>query len=510
MISISPVSFQDTKRRVIAEATLMQMLIDSMWVDASDGGRFDVLDPGSGELIDRVPAATDDDVATAIAAARSGRRRMAALPAHERSAILVRAADRIVESQEDLAHLLARENGKPIRQTREEVAAAARIFRGFGQEATRLFGRQVPMDAVPGMERHVAFTIRQPVGVVAAIVPFNYPVELYAHKAAAALAAGNAVIGKPPSDCPLAVLRIAAILEEAGLPAAGHQMLTGRGSRIGPLLASDPGVDLVTVTGSVETGVQLGRIAAEHHKPLLAELGGNDPVIVCADADLGQAAMAVVLGRLARGNGQICCAVKRVLVDATVYEAFAAILARMAQELQVGDALDERSDVGPLISVHAAIEVQGAIDAAVAGGATLLAGGPRRGSYIQPTVLADVPATAVVVREETFGPVVPLLAFRTIDDAVAMANDSPYGLQAAVFTRDIGNAMDIAYRLEAGGVMVNWSSALRAENLPFGGLKASGHGREGLHDTLLSMTHQKVILMHDVLRGSPASVVSPG
>ncbi len=327
--------------------------------------------------------------------------------------ILIRAADRIVEQQEELARLLARENGKPIRQTREEVAAAARIFRGFGQEATRLFGRQVPMDAVPGMERHVAFTIRQPIGVVAAIVPFNYPVELYAHKAAAALAAGNAVIGKPPSDCPLAVLRIAAILEEAGLPRATHQVLTGPGSRIGPALAADPGVDLVTVTGSVATGVELGRIAAEHHKPFLAELGGNDAVIVCADADLEKAATAIVLGRLARGNGQICCAVKRVLVDATVVDAFVTILVRMTRELRVGDALDEQSDVGPLITEAAAAEVQGVVDAAVAGGASLLAGGPRRGAFIQPTVLGDVPANATVVREETFGPVVPVLPFRT-------------------------------------------------------------------------------------------------
>jgi len=460
---------------------------------------MDVLEPATGARIDQVPIATDEDVAATITAAVQGRRRMAALPAHERSAILIRAADQIVAHQEELAHLLARENGKPVRQAREEVAAAARIFRGFGQEATRLFGRQVPMDAVPGMERHVAFTIRQPVGVVAAIVPFNYPVELYAHKVAAGLAAGNAVIGKPPSDCPLAVLRIAEILEDAGLPRAGHQVLTGPGSRIGPLLAADPGVDLVTLTGSVETGVQLGRIAATHMKPFLAELGGNDAVIVCADADLEQAANAVVLGRLARGNGQICCAVKRVFVDQVVHEAFAAILVRMAKGLWVGDPLDERCDVGPLISEQAAIQVQATIDAAVADGASLLAGGERRGPFVQPTILANLRPSATVIREETFGPVVPLIAFASVDDALEMANDSPYGLQAAVFTNDIRTAMNVAYRLEAGGVMVNWSSALRAENLPFGGVKMSGHGREGLHDSLLAMTQQKVILFHDAL-----------
>jgi lactaldehyde dehydrogenase len=479
----------------------MQMLIDGTWADASDGATIEVRNPGNGELIDHVPAATAADVERAIAAAQRGRGAMAALPAHERSSILVRAADGLVAALDNVSELLARENGKPVRQTREEVGAAARILRGFGEEATRLFGRQVPMDAVPGFERHVAFTVRQPVGVVAAIVPFNYPVELYAHKVGAALAAGNAVIGKPPSECPLALLRVARILEESGLPRAAHQMVTGPGSRIGPILATSPGVHMVTVTGSVEMGVEMAQLAAKHMKPFHAELGGNDATIVCADADLELAAEGIVMGRLARGNGQICCSVKRVFVDRAVHDRLGNILAAKAKALTVGDQLDEACDVGPLISEAAAVQVQERIDEAVAGGATVLAGGSRRGTYVEPTVLVDVRRDEPLFCEETFGPVVPLVPFDSLDEAIEMANDTPYGLQAAVFTHDVSTAMEVAYRLEAGGVIVNWSSAVRAENLPFGGRKMSGHGRESVHDTMLAMTELKTILLYDVLPG---------
>jgi acyl-CoA reductase-like NAD-dependent aldehyde dehydrogenase len=229
------------------------------------------------------------------------------------------------------------------------------------------------------------------------------------------------------------------------------------------------------------------------------ELGGNDATIICADADLEKAAEAVVLGRLARGNGQICCAVKRVFVEAPVYKRVADILTHKARALKVGDQLAEDTDVGPLINEQAAEKVEAAINHAVQAGATLRAGGHRHDAFIEPTVLTDVPPQVELFREETFGPVAPLVAFQTVEEAVQMANDSPYGLQAAIFTKDISRAFDMAYRLEAGGVIVNWSSALRVESLPFGGIKMSGHGREGLHDTLDEMTEQKIILVYDAL-----------
>ncbi|HVO21618.1 MAG TPA: aldehyde dehydrogenase family protein [Anaeromyxobacter sp.] len=482
---------------------MASMLLDGEWVGASDGATRTVVNPGTGARLDDVPVATEADVQRAIQAAQRARSGMRGLPAHERARILIEVAGRMEAERPALAELLAKENGKPIRQTREELSAAARIFRGFGEEAKRVFGRVMPMDAIPGMERHFAVTIRQPLGVVAAIVPFNYPVELWAHKSAAALAAGNALISKPPTPCPLTLLALARFLEEAGLPRGAHQMLTGRGETIGPLLASSPSVQLITVTGSVETGVALARAAAGTLKRVLAELGGNDATIVCADADLERAAQGIVLGRLARGNGQICCAVKRVLVHESVKEDLAHRLTEWARRLSVGDQLLETTDVGPLISTAAAEQVVERVQMAVDQGAVLLTGGQRRGAFVDPTVLLDVPAAAVVFRDETFGPVVPLVGFSTIDQAVALANDSPFGLQAAVFTRDIHTALSVSHRLEAGGVMVNWGSALRAETLPFGGVKLSGTGREAVHDTLLEMTEQKAILFHDALDGLP-------
>lgn len=481
----------------------MRMMVGGQWVDAAEGGWMDVTDPGTGEVIDRVPKATRQDAEVALMAALEAKERIAAVPAHERSKILFRVASAMEENLEELALLLARENGKPLRQTREEVQAAIRIFWGFGEEAKRLFGRVIPMDAVPGMESHVGMAIRQPVGVVAAIVPFNYPVELYAHKGAAALAAGNAVIAKPPSDCPLTLLRIAEIIEESGSPPGAHQMITGPGRELGEFLASAPGIDLVSVTGSVATGRRISELAAETLKPVHLELGGNDALIVLEDADLDRAADAVVLGRLARGNGQICCAVKRVLVESSAYEPMAEILASKAKKLKMGSQVEQDTDVGPLITVSAAEQVEAFIQEAVDGGATVRAGGHRREAFVEPTVLTDVPLTVPLFRDEVFGPVAPLVSFGDLEEAVTIANDTPFGLQAAVFTKDLTKAFEVAYRLEVGGVILNWSSAVRAENLPFGGMKLTGHGRESLHDTLELMTRQKSILVYDALVRKP-------
>jgi acyl-CoA reductase-like NAD-dependent aldehyde dehydrogenase len=475
----------------------MKMLIDSQWVEASDGAWMEIRNPGTGEVLDRVPRATLQDAERAVVAAQQGKQSMRQMTALARYEALIRIANAIEANLPELGKLLAQENGKPILQTRAEVGVTASIFRGFAEESKRIFGRVMPVDAVRGNERHFAMTIRQPLGVVAAIVPFNYPVELWGHKAASALAAGNAVISKPPSACPLALLKIAALIEEAGLPRAAHQMITGPGAMIGDLLARSPGVQLVTVTGSTAVGVRISQLAAENLKKVHMELGGNDALIILADADLEKAAEAVVLGRLARGNGQICCAVKRIFVASSIYEEFSDLLTAKAKALKVGDQLKEDTDVGPLINEDAAKGVEAVVNDAIQAGATLRAGGHRRGAFMEPTVLTNVPVEVELFKEETFGPVAPLVRFDSVDDAVRMANDSPYGLQSAVFTRDLNQALDIAYRLEAGGVIVNWSSALRIETLPFGGIKLSGHGREGVHDTLHEMTDQKTIVVHN-------------
>jgi acyl-CoA reductase-like NAD-dependent aldehyde dehydrogenase len=475
----------------------MKMLIAGQWVEASDGAWMDIRNPGTGKVIDRVPRATLDDTRRAVEAAQAGRAAMRKLTARQRYDMLIRVSQAMEARVPELGKLLAEENGKPIGQTRAEVAVTASIFRGFAEEGKRIFGRVMPVDAIPGQERHFAVTIRQPLGVVAAIVPFNYPVELWGHKAAAALAAGNAVISKPPSACPLTLLKIAEILEQSGLPSCAHQMITGPGATIGDYLAKAPGIQLITVTGSTAVGIRIAQLAAENLKKVHMELGGNDALIILADADLEKAATAVVLGRLARGNGQICCAVKRIFVEAPVYDRFADLLTAKAKALKVGDQLLEDTDVGPLINEDAAKEVEAVVTEAVKAGAKLRAGGHRRNAFMEPTVLTDVPVDVPLFKEETFGPVAPLVRFTSVEDAIRMANDSPYGLQSAVFTQDINKALDIAYRLEAGGVIINWSSALRVETLPFGGVKMSGHGREGVHDTLDEMTDQKTIIVHN-------------
>ncbi len=475
----------------------MKMLIAGQWVEASDGAWMDIRNPGTGQVIDKVPRATLDDTRRAVEAAQAGKAAMRKLTARQRYDMLIRVAQAMEARVPELGRLLAEENGKPIGQTRAEVAVTASLFRGFAEEGKRIFGRVMPVDAIPGQERHFAVTIRQPLGVVAAIVPFNYPVELWGHKAAAALAAGNAVISKPPSACPLTLLKIAEILEQAGLPACAHQMITGPGAMIGDYLAKATGIQLITVTGSTAVGIRIAQLAAENLKKVHMELGGNDALIILADADLEKAATAVVLGRLARGNGQICCAVKRIFIEAPVYDRFADLLTAKAKALKMGDQLQEDTDVGPLINEDAAKEVEAVVTEAVKAGAKLRAGGHRRNAFMEPTVLTDVPVDVPLFKEETFGPVAPLVRFTSVEDAIRMANDSPYGLQSAVFTQDINKALSIAYRLEAGGVIVNWSSALRVETLPFGGVKMSGHGREGVHDTLDEMTDQKTIIVHN-------------
>ncbi len=477
----------------------MHMLINSEWIDTKEGTKREIKNPADGSIIDTVPQATEQDVSNAIELAQQAKVNMAQMPVYRRAAILFECADEMEKRKEELANLLARENGKPIRQTREEISAAIRIFRGFGEESKRMFGKSMSLDMVPGMQRHFAFTLRRPVGVVAAIIPFNYPVELYAHKAAAALAAGNAVIVKPPSDCPLTLLKIAEILENTGLPRSAHQMITGPGSVVGEFLARSPGVNLVSITGSTDVGRRISLIASETLKRVHLELGGNDATIICKDADIESAAEAVVLGRLARGNGQICCAVKRVFVDEKIYKEFLHILVRKTKKLIVGNPLDEKTDVGPLITESAAISVEKSISDAVEAGAELCTGGNRVGAYIEPTVLNNITFESPIMEEEVFGPVVPVTSFRTLEEAVFYVNSSKYGLQSSVFTNNLETAMDMAYRLEAGGVIINWSSAFRAENLPFGGIKLSGHGRESIHDTLLDMTDQKSVILYNAL-----------
>ncbi len=476
----------------------MLMLIDGAWVGAEDGAVDEIRSPADRSLIDTVPRASQADVDRAVAAAQAGKRRMAALPAHERCAILLRAADSIEREQDELSRLLARENGKTHRETASEIKAAIRIFRGYAEEAKRIFGRAMPLDSVPGREASLAVTIRKPRGVVVAIVPFNYPAELWSHKAAGALAAGNAVITKPPEECPLTVMRIAEFMEAAGLPRATHQVVTGPGETVGAALVKADGVQMIAMTGSTEAGRAILMAAATGLKKVHLELGGNDATIVCDDADVADTASALISGRFTSGNGQICCAVKRVLVDRKIANDLTEALVAKTRSLKVGDPLAADTDVGPLITEKAAMRVEAQVKQAVADGATVLAGGSRDGNYYAPTILAGVRPGTAAFQDEIFGPVLPIIPFDDFDEAVALANDSPYGLQAAVFTSDLARVMRAFNELDVGTVVVNHTTAIRVENLPFGGNKLSGNAREGLHETLLDMTEQRTLLLDNV------------
>ena len=474
----------------------MKMLIDGAWVGAAGGAVDEIVNPATGARLDSAPRGGPQDVERAVAAAQQGKKRIVAVPAHERCAILMRVADAIERERESLARLLAQENGKTRRETFGEIGAAIRIWRGYAEEAKRVFGKVTPLDSVPGLERSVAITMRQPLGVVAAIVPFNYPAELWSHKAAGALAAGNAVITKPPEECPLTVMRIAEMMEAAGLPKAAHQVVTGLGEVVGAALVRAKGVNLVTMTGSTAAGRQILKDAADTLKKVHLELGGNDATIVCADADIsaspptssqaGSPAATVKSVAPSSACSPIGPSMKTSSPSFSRKQRRSA--RRSARRRHRRRPADHRARRAPR---------RAQVNRAVRDGAEILLGGKRNGAfYGRPS--AGVRPGMDAFSEEIFGPVLPIIPFTRFDEALALANDSPYGLQAAIYTRDVGRIMQAFRALEVGTVVVNHSTAIRVENLPFGGAKMSGNTREGVHETLLDMTEQKTLLLSNV------------
>jgi acyl-CoA reductase-like NAD-dependent aldehyde dehydrogenase len=476
------------------------MLINGQRVDAADGSSFPVRNPATGEIIDTVPQAGPEDVHAAIEVALRGKAAMAALPAHARCEILKRASRAIEGRAEELSQLLTSENGKPINQCRFEIGVTARLFSDFGEEAKRIRGHYLPMDNVPGLEHMVAYTLRHPIGIVVGIIPFNYPAELFAHKIPGALAAGNSVIVKLPEQCPLTVLVLGEILLEAGLPPEGMQMLTGYPQHMGDELLTHPEIGMISFTGSASAAKLIACKAAGTLKRLAFELGGTDAMIVLEDANLEAAADAVVHGRLTNGAGQICCAAKRILVQESVYDRFLDLLMERVGKIRMGDPLLEETNLGPMISPQAVAKAHDQVRQSLEMGARCLTGGERvDGSFYQPTVVVDVTPDMPVMCDEVFGPVAPIYTFKDAESAVRIANDSPYGLQASVFSENISNALKVAHKLEVGGVVINGSGAFRPGNVPFGGFKQSGIGRESIVDTVLDMTEETTIVINQAL-----------
>lgn len=480
--------------------TRYHMSIAGAQCDSSSGEVIEVRNMFNGDVIGTVPAATTQDAQAALDAAQEGARVWADTPAYRRADILKAAVALIRIRREELIAVLSSENGKTRSHAGMEIDTTARIFEGFAEESLRLFGQTIPLDIQQGFETDLMLTIHEPLGVMVGIVPFNFPAELYAHKVGAALAAGNAIVVKPPEDDPIVTVLLTEILHEAGVPGKALQLVTGYGEVVGDYLSKSPDIAAITFTGSTRVGSLIGANAGKNVVRAFLELSGNDAFIVCADANLDYAVEQAIEGRIYT-NGQVCAATKRIMVERSCYSEFVSKLRTRVQSLRVGDQADDSIDVGPLISVAAAKRVESQVQEAVRQGARLLVGGTRDGALFQPALLEIDRGVGIATDEEIFGPVFSVLAFDSLDEAIDIANSSQFGLNAGVFTTDLVKAIDAGRRIKAGIVCINGGNAYRPDVSAFGGYKKSGLGREGVGYTLEEFTQLKSI----VLRG----VVSP-
>jgi acyl-CoA reductase-like NAD-dependent aldehyde dehydrogenase len=404
------------------------------------------------------------------------------------------AADLLLLRAEEFARTISQEEGKIIAESRAEVARAAETLELSAEEAKRIAGEQIPLDgASSGGKGRIGFTLRVPCGVIVAITPFNFPLNLVAHKLGPAIAAGNAVILKPATDTPLSGIKLARLFHESGIPAEAVQVLTGSGAELGKALCGDPRVRKISFTGSHGVGESICHSAGV--KRVTMELGSNAPLIVMDDADLELVASATVATGYANA-GQVCISTQRVLVDQRVLPDFLEILRPRVQSLRTGDPLELATNVGPMIRLADAERVTNWIEEAVKQGAKVITGATREGSIVEPTILADVKPEMKVAREELFGPAVAVLPFSDINDAIVQANDTRYGLSAGIFTRDLGRAMRFIREVQSGNLHVNWGPQWRADLMPYGGLKDSGLGKEGPRYAVREMTEEKMVVLH--------------
>jgi succinate-semialdehyde dehydrogenase / glutarate-semialdehyde dehydrogenase len=453
-----------------------QAWVDGQWIGAGSGKTLAVTNPADGSIVGEVPALSAEETQTAIAAADRALDDWRRLTAKERSASLMKWYDLMTANQEDLAVILTTEQGKPLAEARGEITYAASFVQWFAEEAKRIYGDTIP--AASGDQR--IMVIRQPVGVCAAVTPWNFPAAMITRKAAPALAAGCTMVVKPASQTPLTALALAELADRAGIPAGVLNVVTGSAAIIGRQLTGSPVVRKLSFTGSTEVGRQLMAECAASVKKVSLELGGNAPFIVFDDADLQKAVDGAIVSKY-RNSGQTCVCANRFFVQAGVYDEFSRRLVAAVDTLRVGSGLEPDVQQGPLIDRAALEKVARHVDEAVAGGASVLTGGKPHalgGTFFQPTVLAGVTADMRVAVDETFGPVAPLIRFEDEADVIRMANDTPYGLAAYFYARDMGRIFRVAEALEYGMVGIN-TGLISTEVAPFGGVKQSGIGREG-------------------------------
>ncbi len=466
-----------------------KLLVDGDWIET--GEWHEVRSPYSGEVVGRIARAGAAEAHAAVDAAARAMREP--LPAHARAEILDRTGDLIAERQEEIARTISDEAGKPMKAARVEAERAVSTFRSAATEARTLVGETIPMDASPAGVGKLAFTLRVPIGVVGAISPFNFPFNLVAHKIAPAFAAGCAVVLKPASQTPMSALLLAELETAAGVPPGWLNVLVGSAAEIGDVLVEDERVRLISFTGSAEVGWKLRERAAR--KKVLLELGNTTPVIVEEDADVDAAATKVAANAFSFA-GQSCISVQRVYVGRGAYDEFLAGLLPSVEALVVGDPGDDETDVGPVIDEDARERILAWVDEARAGGATVLAGGEAtEDGLVRPTVLADVTPEMKVSCLEVFGPLCTVTPYDSLDEALALANGTDYGLQAGIFTSNVQTALRAGTELDFGGVLVNEAPTFRADQMPYGGVKESGNTKEGPHYSVREMTEERLVVI---------------
>ncbi|MBB3171723.1 aldehyde dehydrogenase family protein [Parvibacter caecicola] len=477
----------------------MKMFIDGKAVEASTGETIDVVNPATGAVVDTVPAATAEDVAHAVACAKAAQKVWAKVPTWQRAEIMMKFLELVERDKEQLARTLSDETGKPITEARAEIGNIPIAFKAFSERAKHLYDEVITAGSEPGQETTVVITRKEPLGVVVAVIPFNFPCDLFDQKVAPALLAGNSCIVKPSTDNPLTLCMLTALLGEAGVTPGAIEIVTGRGSVVGHELCANPDIDLITLTGSTEVGIETAQVAAKTLTHTALELGGNDAFIVMADGDVDLATDEVIWGRM-YNTGQVCCASKRFLVHESRVQEFTDKVVEKISALKQGMPAEDDTQIGCLISEKAAIEVERQINLTVEQGGKIVLGGKRNGAFIEPTVIVDVPAAADVAKDmEIFGPVVPIISFATEEEAVAIANSSIFGLSSCVFSADQKTCARVACAMEAGACVINGASFYRSFEEPFGGYKYSGIGTEGVMSTFDEMTHTKSIVLKNIL-----------
>jgi acyl-CoA reductase-like NAD-dependent aldehyde dehydrogenase len=465
-----------------------KLLIDGKWVDG--GSTLEVKNKYNGETIGTLPQARHEDVDAAIAAAEQAEDTMAEMPAYKRAEILLKTAALLHERFDDMAQTIAAEAGKALKFARGEVDRAISTFTIASEEAKRLHGETIPLDAVPSGEGYFGFWTRRPVGVIAAISPFNFPLNLVAHKVAPAIASANTIVLKPATTTPLAAVKLCQILTEAGLPPGAINLVIGSGGTVGEWLVTDPRVDKITFTGSPDVGRHILSVAGI--KKVTLELGNTSPVVIAPDADLDLVAKRAAVGAY-YNSGQVCISVQRIYSTKPVYEPFSEKFVKATEAMVVGDPLDERVDVGPMIDPKEVERIESWVQEAQTSGAKVLTGGRRDGAVYYPTVLADVRDEMKVVAEEVFAPVASVISSDDFESALEQANDTKFGLQVGVFTKDIDRVFKAVKRLNFGGVIINDTPNFRADHMPYGGNRQSGLGREGVRFAMEDMTNIQMV-----------------